>query len=121
MKADLKAGLLATVSPRALIILFPIRGSFAQKGTKPHLNNCNSRGASPVMTGSRWVGAMLKRGEKSKSGMLRSICANMASRSRVMVYLPHMVRDIGGSGKSSMFWGEMQMEGRIHSSQLSPL
>ena len=53
--------LVATVSPRALIILAPIDGSFAQRGTRPQ-RTCASSRAPCALTrtiGTCCIGAML--------------------------------------------------------------
>jgi len=66
---SMKAGLLATVSERALIMRAPTFGSSAQNGTRPQRNR-SRRGvptSSQSSTGAGSVGAMLKSGPHSMS------------------------------------------------------
>jgi hypothetical protein len=54
-------GFSANVSARALIILLPIAGSLAQRGTRPHRTSTSSRSPAALRRtiGTSCIGAML--------------------------------------------------------------
>jgi hypothetical protein len=82
LNAARKAGLSATPSARALIILLPIVESLAQAGTRPQRTPTSSRVVEPSAwrtirspppgllrtTGTACVGAILNRGARSREG-----------------------------------------------------
>jgi len=86
----------ATVSARALIILNPILGSFAQYGISPQrIREPRRLGCSGCcrITDTFWVGAILNLGVQSSSGSMSKRSAK-SSLLRERRYRPHMSRSI---------------------------
>jgi len=77
--ASRKADLVATLSPRALIIFVPEARSFDHDGTRPQRRIATSRfpALSVRITGASCVGAMLKRLRIRSSGGTRKVYAIM--------------------------------------------
>jgi hypothetical protein len=78
-KASRKAGLVATLSARALIIFVPAARSFDHEGTRPQRRIAISRFPAPSLrtTGASCVGAMLNRLRIRSSGGTRKVYAIM--------------------------------------------
>jgi hypothetical protein len=91
LKADLKDGFSATVSPLALASLLPIVASFAQAGINPHfiLWRCLRPSLSSVMVHIRDEGAMFHEGEYSISPGKLKYSANLRGFS-FSAKRPHM-------------------------------
>jgi len=78
--ASRKAGFVAAVSDRALIMLAAADEPFDHEGINPHLISDNCRMGSLGfwrMTGMDWVGAMLYLGLQSSSPKAVSKCSSM--------------------------------------------
>src|SRR5882724_2891904 len=86
-------GVVATVSARALIVLYPMPGSFAQDGTSPHCMIESLRTGSPAswrMVTTGCEGAMLYRGTQSSSPETVPKYSSTSCFLRDSLYLPHM-------------------------------
>src|SRR5262249_35747548 len=94
LKAVRNAGLSATVSARALASLFPMPGSLAQEGMRPHLSIVPSR--SPRFGSIRTArtgcdGAMLYRGAQRGRDVEPPMSSAILTRLVFKVKRPHMI------------------------------
>src|SRR5258706_2302273 len=108
LKPPRKDGFSAIVSPRALISLLAIDGSFDHEGISPHRKKSALFLPSFGMASMGCVGAMLKRGAKRSGKVNSSKISSNSSGFTVRQNLPHMFTPVGlilaGWNKKESLW-----------------
>src|SRR5688572_11510903 len=85
-----KDGFSAMVSPRALMSLLAMDGSFDHEGINPHKRKSAVFLASFGMTSTGWVGAILKRGANCSGNVKPGKASSNSVGLTVKQNLPHM-------------------------------